>query len=688
MRHHRGVTTQSKSKGYLDRVFGPLGILAAEFPGYEPRKGQVDFAHAAHDAFAGGSNLLAEAGTGVGKSVGYSVPATWWAATQNDERAALGLKRQRVCIVTANIALQEQLTTKDLPRLQRLLPWKFTFALLKGIGNYLCLDRFEESTPDQLTLQGVERHQVDTIAKWRGTTKTGDLSELPFELKPRTRSLVVVSSEDCTGKACPHYEGCFSKAAKRQAAEVDVVVTNYHMFFLNLVLKLNTEGHASVLPEYELVVFDEAHKATDIAREFFGFRVTRGMIRSAARLLDAPATPKKAEVRIDRQLKDDLMGEGGSFFARLYKHARDAPNPRFTDPGIVDSKDLVALLKEAGAKFEAALDRQQWDPGRKRELGHAATKCKLLAYNVERAARLEGQGSGNVYFIELSGDNAALVMKPLSVADELRQYLFESDEVQSVVMTSATLTSSNTFDFVATELGCEDADELVAESPFDWSEQCLLVQPERLLSGKPMPMPTHPSYADAVAEAMFEVAEMSGGNMLGLFTSYRVLERAHKLFLERGWGDRLLRQGEQPRTQLVERLKEERGSVLLGTESFWAGIDVPGPALSVVVIDRLPFPSPEDPMLQAYEDIHGGKAFKQYSMPRAVIQLRQGFGRLVRTIEDRGAVVVLDRRLTEKGFGKSFLRSLPPELRVSRELGDVAKMVGSPEPGFRGRTVA
>jgi ATP-dependent DNA helicase DinG len=669
---------------YIEQVFGAGGIFAGAFAQYEARAGQVKAARAVDRAIQEGQNLLAEAPTGVGKSIAYGVPASWWAAKENDQRSALGLPRRRVVIVTANIALQEQLVGKDLPMLAKLMPWRFSFALLKGMQNYACLDRFDDTGAERMMVTVPdERRQLLAVEKWIATTEKGDLSELPFELAQRIRQLVVVGQDDCLGKACPRRDDCFGRKARRASQDADIVVTNFHMFFLDLKLRMVSEGAASVIPDYDVVVFDEAHKAADIARDFFGFRVTRGQVLAAARLLWADATPEKPEVRIDSALKAHIAELGSAYFRAIARYAHsEAYVSRIQEKRAVPSDELEQALRLAASAYGEYQRNASPGAARMQELTHAIARCEVIADALRSARLLEGQERGNAYFIEAleNADYGKLVMKPLSVADKLRTHLFESAGVRAVVMMSATLTVSGRFDFAASELGCETADEIVAESPFDWASQCLMVQPTLRTGGRSIPMPTATTFADEIAQGMVDVAEASDGRMLGLFTSYRVMDRAHRAFLARGWGERVMRQGEQPRTQLVQRLKDEPGMVLLGVESFWAGIDVPGDALSVVAIDRLPFPNPDDPLLDAFETVHRGRGFKDYSLPRAVIALRQGFGRLIRTATDRGVVVVFDRRLTEKGFGRSFLKSLPAGVRMSRDFEDIGRFLQRPLP--------
>ncbi len=666
------------ASAFVDDVFGEGGIFDRAIPGYQVREPQVEVSRAIAEAMHDGKTLLAEAGTGVGKSYGYGVPASWWAAKENDGRDALGLPRQVAVIVTANIALQEQLVGKDFPRMQELLPWQFSFALAKGRQNYLCIDRFEEAAVERsLIADPIVRQQSSTVEQWATKTTTGDLSELPFELEPRLRRLLVVGQDECTHKSCPSYAACWAEQAKNKAKNADVVITNYHMFFIDLSLRIETEGEAHLLPDHSIVVFDEAHKAADIAREFFGFRVTRGQIINAARLLWAEATPRKEEVHIDASLKRDLGEKAADFFTALDRYEKsDDYATRLTDPEPVTWRPLMETLRRARDVYARTVARGGLSAARKEEIMSAARRCTELANSIGLAMtiRAEVDGSPAVYFLERSGSGVALVMKLLDVSDKLEKHVFASPRLRSVTATSATLTTSGNFDYVSMELGAYSAEECLVESPFDFAKQAVLVIPDD------MPMPTDQRFAQAVAQRMVEVAEISDGGMLGLFTSYRVLDIAHRYFMERGWADRVMRQGEAPRTQLVQRLRDEPGSVLLGTESFWAGVDVPGQSLGVVVIDKLPFPSPDDPMLSAYESLHGSKTFKEYSMPRAIMALRQGFGRLIRSVDDVGAVVILDRRLTEKPYGRSFLKSLPKGLKRSDDLADVARILGRPAP--------
>lgn len=630
---------------YIDTVFGPKGLLARRFPGYAPRPGQVALARAVDAAIRHGEHLMAEAPTGTGKSLAYLVPASYHAAEHG----------QRVVVATANIALQEQLVAKDLPLLAELLPWRFRFELLKGRQNYLCPSRMHEERAqaafDALAHPGNAR-MYRVIADWAASTQTGDVSELPFEPTARLWRQFSTTSEDCKGSDCRFRDQCFALKAKERAEDADVVVTNYHMLFLHLQLRDATGGDL-VLPAFEVAICDEGHKAADIAREFFGFRITAGSIRWAGRLLGRIGQGALAE-RLEALTRE--------FFELLTAYERsDAYHRRLRQETPVPWTALRARLGEVARAYQVALDDAP-DADARADLKRARTRALALAIHLEAAMTLEDEGS--VYFLEPSqkGD-VALASKSIDVSERLRRLFF--DAAHSVTITSATLTTGGGFDYARRELGVPEPRELVVESPFDFETQALLIVPED------MPEPSEPDFPDAVAEALAEIIELAGGRTLGLFTSYRNLETAHARLA--GCGYRVLRQGELPRTQLIEAFRKDVRSVLLGTESFWAGVDVPGEALSCVVIDRLPFPSPDDPLLDALSE-RDPAWFRNVSLPRAIIAFKQGFGRLIRARTDRGVVVVLDQRLIAKRYGRLFLRSLPRVLK-SRRLEHVRRFL-------------
>ena len=625
---------------YLTDVFGERGLFASRFPGYEMREGQVALARMVDEAMRDGRHALGEGPCGTGKGVAYGVPSVWHARH----------RKKRAVIATANIALQEQLVTKDLPLLAEVLPWPFTFALLKGRNNYLCVDRLRDSEArGELTglYDDEQDRQMRDVLAWTDETRTGDVSELPFVPMPQVWSKVAVSSDECKGKDCPFFDDCFSERARAAAREADIVVTNYHLLFAHLAVRRET-GQDLVLPPFDLLVLDEAHEAAEIARDFFGFTVSAHTFNRLARY---------AADLGNRTLAEALRRYGGELFDRIASFARSpAYRCRLKQPGFVATGEAVSKLHSLAALGDAVDE----DETREREIRatarNAARQARAAAARVQEGA---SQGDADkVYWIDLDAKGRAkLKAKPIDVSDLLREALFGATE--SVTLVSATLAAGGSFDFVRSEIGVPvDALELIADSPFDFESQALLVVPDAGL-----PEPRDFDFPDAAAEFVGRVMDLCDGRTLGLFTSYRVLnavyDRVH------GNGHRVLRQGDMPRTELARIFKEDTRSVLLGTDSFWTGIDVPGEALTGLVIDKLPFPHPEDPVVSAICE-RDPRAFNNYLVPRAIITLRQGVGRLIRSRQDFGVIVLLDRRVAEKRYGRQFLSSLPRMLTTRR----------------------
>ena len=630
---------------YINQVFGPDGCLAARFEGYAPREGQIAFARAVDDAIRSGDHLVGECPTGTGKSIGYGVPATYHAAHH----------KKRVLIVTANIALQEQLVSKDLPLLAEILPWDFSYALIKGKSNYLCHDRlYQEEAKGTLTLldDPGDGDKLEALIEWARSTDRGDVSELDFEPPYRLWRRFSTTPDECKGSDCRFREECCSLRARAAAHEADVIVCNYHLLFAHLQVKEATEQDL-VLPAFDVAILDEAHKTADIARDFFGYRVTPGAVRWTGRPL------KKFGAK---DVQNALAKESDRFFDNLarYRSSR-AYRTRLKNPNAVPWEGLVGALNNVGNACLAATGRTA-DSDERSDLSRAAARSSTLALQIEQAMTLTDEDSV-VFISDAPRGGVILCAKPIHVADRLRRLLF--DATHSVTLTSATLATGSSFNHLVEEVGIPRPKELVVESPFTFDEQALLIVPSD------MPAPNDPEYSSAVAEAVAEILELAGGRTLGLFTSYRNLNAAYDRVA--GNGHRVLRQGDMPRTQLVEEFRRDVNSVLLGTESFWAGVDVPGEALSCVIIDRLPFTSPEDPILDAISE-RDRNWFRNYSLPRAIIAFKQGFGRLIRSTSDRGVVVVLDQRLVTKSYGRLFISSIP-DLLKSRQLENVRQFL-------------
>lgn len=710
---------------YIDNVFGAGGLLAQKFDGYTPREGQLQVVREIEHAIANAEHTLVEAPTGTGKSIAYLVPAIFHAtegtaairaARVSDEPAEYEPEREgfdatseesdfdeefaggadraappeiepvRAIVVTANIALQEQLIMKDLPLLQEVLPQPFTFAIAKGRGNYLCLDRFDDAQAEFLLMgpQGFDaKEQWATINQWAATTKLGDLSELPFEPLTQLRTKMTVSADECIGKVCGRFDDCHAERAKKKLATAQVIVTNYHLFFASLAMQ--KEFGRGILPPADIVILDEGHKAADVARSFFGFKISLGTVSWATRLLVPPKASKKSPIPpLDPELRARVLEAAEGFFDQLlhFRKSRDY-YARLVAPDAAQWRPLHALLLEAKRVYDGAASTNLLAPDRKQEVIKASRKVAIVAEAIRRAMQNPGSGEvdangveNEVFFIEETGregsKKAALCSQLVDVSEVLRAELFQSS-VRSVIVASATLAtkeaSKGGFDWLSGELGAEDARELQTPSPFDFERQALLVIPSNL------PDPKAKDFSVQVAHVVCEAVEQAKGRTLGLFTSYRGLEAAYdRVQAEFGDRYRVMRQGDAPRTQLIAAFKADVNSVLLGTESFWAGVDVPGESLSCVVIDKIPFPHPEDPVMSALDERLGKAFFKEVSIPRAAIQLRQGFGRLIRAAGDRGVVVICDRRLVDKPYGKMLLASLP-FARRSRDIADVGRFL-------------
>ena len=648
----------------IDGVFGSDGLLSGRFEGYAPRRGQVDMAKAVERAIAEKGHLIAEGPTGTGKSLAYLVPAIQWAASDPRLRP---INQPRAIVVTGNIALQEQLVQKDLPLLEGILPERFRFALAKGRNNYLCLDSLSKTLAEGAL--GVDPALARLLA-WAQETETGDVSEFPEQVPaPIWRRVSVgAGGDECKGNQCRFYQNCFAEIAKRSWGAAHVIVTNYHMFFAHLRVRekmkeLQAKGANVeldvVLPPAGVVIFDEAHKAADIARDFLGFQVTKGSLDWLLR-------------GFNHETSDRARAACEAFMRAMNEHRRSKAyraRLRRGHPLGPAGEELARALADVGAVYKREVSSTAWSQDQKAELQIRAQRASTLSEQIREAMRPE-ENAESVYFMEESAKGDPILRsKPIEVAGWMERELF--GEFDSVIVTSATLSTGagGGFDFVRGELGIpEEAREMTAESPFSWGDQVIVCVPETM---------TDPSRRDefphAVARHVKQACQAARGRTLGLFTSYRVLEEAHRACQTLPY--RVFRQGEAPRTMLVQRFKDDVSSVLLGCESFWAGVDVPGESLSCVVIDRLPFPTPDDPIADAISE-RDDRWFFTYAIPRAIIQLKQGFGRLIRTTSDRGAVVILDRRVVDKGYGRQFLRALPAGIGMTDDLDDVRDFLG------------
>ncbi|HYR18167.1 MAG TPA: ATP-dependent DNA helicase [Myxococcales bacterium] len=632
--------------------------LRRALPAFEPRPSQLAMAEHVEGALSQGRALVVEAGTGTGKTLAYLLPA-----------ARSGLK---VVISTATKTLQEQLADKDVPLVQA-LGVKARFAFLKGRQNYLCLLRKEHFDRQPTFAAREDAGMYGQLHAWAQETRTGDRAELAGLPESFATWREVNSTADtCTGQKCPHYDGCFVFSMRRQAADADVVIVNHHLFFADLALRSSSAGDAgaAVLPRYDAVIFDEAHAAPEVATENFGAQLSSFRVAELARdALRVPAAPPPA-----RDLAGRLLLYGSAFFeaaARCRppsgKFSRDADRwslpPGSLAPAEREREGLTELLRGLGA----ALSGSGSDEVELLERRCLALSADLLLFGASQAVSGRGDIEYDeppppdrlVQWAEQRSGHLFLNASPIDVAGIFQDHLY--DRVGPVVFTSATLAVGGSLDYFARRVGLKDArgplfplDEAVLPSPFDYEANAAIYLPQR------MPDPQDEHFAEAVADELRGLLPITGGRAFALFTSLRNMRRVHELLApELPW--QVLLQGERPKAQLLKAFRE-RPSVLFASQSFWEGVDVQGDALSLVVIDKLPFASPGEPLVQArIEQLRavGEDPFSAFQVPEAALALKQGFGRLIRSAQDRGIVALLDPRIAGRAYGRRFLSSLP-----------------------------
>ena len=640
----------------LEEFFSPGGILSRSGLPYEYRPGQLEMARAMERAFTEKRHLIVEAGTGTGKTLAYLLPAL-----------RLG---QRVIISTGTRNLQEQIFFKDIPFLESLLgPLRVSY--MKGRGNYLCRQKLY-ALRDQPILTGIDMvDQFNTIRDWEQTTEHGDRAELTTipENSPLWGRLDA-RGEACLGSSCPNYEPCFITQMRRRALESDIVIVNHHLFFADLSIRRQAQNapDAGVLPEAAAVVFDEAHELEEIASSYFGVSISNVRFEELARDVEILLRAKQA-LSASLTASAELVRERGRmFFGAL-------PEPKGAD-GRMPFTDREEFLEQSGDVYLGlvnALERLAGELERLRGVEEASgLKKRTSELTNQLTFLLESTDRGFVFWIERrsstglrqSGTNTWLQATPIEIASLLASDLFES--IPSVVLTSATLTVQGNFDHIERRLGLTGARQLVVPSHFRYGEQALLYLPPE------MPDPREPAFTKAAVDKICEILEITRGRAFCLFTSYSQMRQVHEQLIARV-GFPLLLQGTAPRNALLEEFRITPNAVLLGTSSFWQGVDVQGEQLSCVIIDKLPFAVPSDPVVAARMkaiEAEGGNAFAEYQIPSAVIALKQGFGRLIRSLHDHGVLVLLDPRLQRQRYGRVFMESLPP-YRVTQRLEDV-----------------
>jgi len=652
-------------------ILGPNGRIAQKLQRYENRRQQLAMAEAVAEAIQNKTHLVAEAGTGTGKSFAYLVPAILAAtAGQTEESRRPGgaatekSARTRIVISTHTIALQEQLIGKDIPFLNAVLPLEFSSVLVKGRGNYVSLRRLKGAAEraGSMFTDPQQVSQVANLLRWAQGDSDGSLASLDFRPASEVWDEVRSDHGNCLGKRCPTHEECLYYRARRRVWNADLLVVNHALFFADLALR--REG-ASLLPDYEVVIFDEAHTVEQVAADHLGLKITSGQLNYLFTKLYNSVTQKGLlrhyGFREGEKQVVDLQYLTDDLFAEL-RHARvhSCPkNGRVTQPLSV-SYDVSAPLRELGrgiAVFAESIAREE----ERIELESAAKRCLGLAQGLE--TWLGQSMPDSVYWIEVAGrqqERVELCCSPVEVGGVLRDELFA--KVPTVVLTSATLAvAGQSFDFIRHRLGVGHSAEIQLDSPFDYQANCRLVLPER------MPDPTESpfEYEQAVCERIQKYVDQTQGRAFVLFTSFKMLDNCARRLQSwfRAQGYSLYSQGEGlPRTLLLERFRNDARGVLFGADSFWQGVDVPGDALQNVIITKLPFSVPDHPLLEARLEAirrRGGNPFMEYQIPEAVIRLKQGFGRLIRTTTDTGQVVILDPRVRTKRYGSMFLESLP-----------------------------
>jgi len=621
-------------------VADALGRATSVLANREERPGQVEMANAVARAASIQRHLVVQAGTGTGKSLGYLVP--------------LLLAGNRVVVATATKALQDQLATRDLPMLAERLGVRFTFALLKGRSNYLCRQRALEVTGgEQLSLEegfhssGPLGREVRRLLEWAATSETGERGELPFEPSPRAWAQVSVGHTECPGATrCPSGQDCFAEAARQRAGQADVVVVNTHLYAFHLL------SGGGLLPEHDIVVIDEAHELEDIASASLGFALAAGRIRSLARSA-RPLVSDPAPVAALDDAADALEG--------VLAPRRGA---RLSRPIDAELAQVLTTARERVSAVMAASRHVETDDPRRARVLEAGTH---LITDFDGVLNLPEH---QVAWVEGERDAAVLEVAPIDVGAVLDALWWSRPEAPTAVLTSATIPAA-----IGPRLGlaADRFDQLDVGSPFDYANAALLY------CARHLPDPREPSFAIASHEELEALIEAAGGRTMALFTSWRAMQAAAAALGPR-LPYRLLTQADLPKSALIEQFRSDEQSCLFATMGFWQGVDVPGPSLSLVVLDRIPFPRPDDPLLQARRDRLGRDAFRLIDLPRAATLLAQGAGRLIRSGSDRGVVAVLDRRLSTARYGWDLVQALPP-MRRTRERADVAEFLAAVRAG-------
>ncbi len=627
------------------QFFSRHGVLSKWHPNYEHRLGQLQMAEAVESALADKQHLIVEAGTGTGKTLAYLIPAI--------------LSGKRVIISTGTKNLQEQLFYKDIPFLQKHLSTPIAVCYMKGRGNFACRQKIydAEKTP---ILSGMEEvADFEIIREWEKTTLTGDRAEIKtLPEQSGTWAKLDARRDLCSGQKCPQFERCFLTLMHQRAVESNIIIVNHHLFFADLALR--EEDFGSILPEYAAVIFDEAHEIEDIAGQYFGVSVSSHQLHDLTRDVAALARVKKfGGVELDEILS--VAGQAAEMFFQLFGMAEGRAGFReheaFREKYAEQYHNFLRAIELIGLQLQSIKNApEEVNPLYRRSREYS----EKLRFWMEMAEK------SFVYWIERRGRGCFLQATPIDVSSHLRQKLFST--VDSVILTSATLAVAGKFEFTETRLGLKNARTLTVDGQFDYQKQALLYVPQHL------PDPRSPVFFRAAAEEIVKILNHSRGRAFVLFTSYQQMRMVHDLVSMEIEYPTLL-QGTGPRSALLEEFRNTPNCVLFATSSFWQGVDVQGEQLSCVIIDKLPFAVPSDPVVEARVTSireEGGNPFYDYQIPQAALALKQGFGRLIRSSADRGVLVMLDNRITKQRYGQVFFDSLP-DYAFTTEIEDVER---------------
>ena len=633
-------------------MFAPDGALARAMPDFEPRPGQVEMAAAVARVFERGGVLLAEAGTGTGKTLAYLVPAI--------------LSGERVLVSTGTKNLQEQIFFKDIPALRDALGRPFTATYMKGRANYLCLHKLEKLTDEAGFAPASHDVFLPIVREWAQRTKTGDraeLQDLPEDLGFWNE--VAATADTCLGTECPRFEECFVTRMRQAAAESDIVIVNHHLLCADASVRLSAYGE--VIPAFSRIVLDEAHQLEDVATQYFGIGVSNYRVEELARDAERLAVADdKAKSELARTI-DAVRDCARQFFTdvafahRVDRRIKSEERVRATAESLAEVRDAAAGLTGALDAIETILSLPSVkgagsaspDEGEGADTDAATLARRAGEIRNDLRFLLRGGDESFVYFVEFRGRGVFLRAAPIDVSAILREHLF--DRFRTVVLTSATLTVDGAFDYLRSRLGIAHASEVRLPSEFDFRRQAILYLPRR------MPDPREDSFSVAASREVVQLLRASEGRAFVLFTSYATM-RAVQALAEMALDFPILAQGSAPRSQLLNQFRSTPHAVLFATSSFWQGVDVVGEALSCVIVDKIPFASPGDPITAArIEQIRarGGDPFGEYQVPLAILALQQGLGRLIRHRRDRGVLAVLDPRLRTMGYGRRVVASLP-----------------------------